>query len=239
MKKNKFKVSIVLSIVDMSSIKVKVSVDELNIGKVKTGQKATVKFDAIKDKTFEGTVETIAEIGTTANNVTTYNVVEAVKDPAGIKLGMNANITISVESKDNVIAVPDEAVMSNNNQKFVRMATTDTSTSGSNSQASSDKQTQANSQVQNGNGTNNKQASTSGTNSKVVAIKTGLETENYIEITEGLQEGDKVLVTLPQTSSTSNNKNNFGGLGDLGGDMGAQKPKAGQGGKPAPAAPKK
>jgi HlyD family secretion protein len=44
---------------------------------------------------------------------------------------------------------------------------------------------------------------------KLTAIKTGLETENYIEVTEGLTEGEKVLVQLPQTSSTAstNNKN--------------------------------
>lgn len=229
----------VLSIVDMSSMKVKVSVDELNIAKVKTGQKATVKFDAVKDKTYEGIVETIAETGTTSNNVTTYSVVVAVKDPAGIKLGMNANVTISVESKDNAIAVPSEAIITNNNQKFVRVETTDSSAASGNSQAPSDQQTQANSQGQSGNGTNNKQTNTSGTNSKLVAIKTGLEIDNYIEVTEGLQEGDKILVTLPKSSSiTNNNKNNLGGLSGFGGDMGGQRPQGNQGGNNAPTAPK-
>jgi HlyD family secretion protein len=34
-----------------------------------------------------------------------------------------------------------------------------------------------------------------------------METENYIEVIEGLTEGQKVLVQLPQTSSTTTNSN--------------------------------
>lgn len=61
----------VLTVVDMISIKVKVSVDELDIAKIKVGQKSDIKFDAIKNKSYEGDVEAIAETKTTTNNVTT------------------------------------------------------------------------------------------------------------------------------------------------------------------------
>lgn len=187
----------VLTIVDMSSMKVKVSVDELDIEKVKIGQKAEVKFDAIKDKAYEGIVETIAQTGTSSNNVTTYDVVVAVKDPTGIKLGMNANVTISVESKDSALVIPIGALVENNGQKFVRLDNIDSSV------ASNSGQTNLNAQ-----------------NSKLTAIKTGLETENYIEITDGLKEGDKVQIKVTQSNSTnSNNKNNANGglVGDMGG----------------------
>lgn len=188
----------VLTIVDMSSMKVKVSVDELDIGKVKVGQKADVKFDAIKDKTYEGTVETIAQAGTSSNNVTTYDVVVALKDPTGIKLGMNANVTISVESKDNALVIPTEALVESNGQKFVRVVSTDSTTASNTSETNSS--------------TQNNQSS------KLTDIKTGLENENYIEVTEGLKEGDKVQIKLTQSSSSSSNKNNT--AGGSGGNMG-------------------
>lgn len=206
----------VLTVVDMNSIKVKVSVDELDIGKIKAGQKATIKFDALKDKSFEGSVETIAQTGTTSNNVTTYDVVVAVSNPAGIKLGMNANVTIDVESKENALVIPAEALVENNGQKFVRVEATNSTTNSTNNntQNSSNQQTSNN---QNGTARNNAQVSSS--NSKLVAIKTGLETENYIEVTEGLTEGQKVLIKMPSTSSNTNN-NNKNNLGGFGGNMG-------------------
>lgn len=237
----------VLTIVDMSSLKIKVSVDELDIAKVKQGQKAEIKFDAIKDKTFEGSVETIAQTGTTSNNVTTYDVIVAIKDPAGIKLGMNANVNILVDSKENALAIPAEALVERNGNKYVMVESTDGSASNANTnqnaQAPSESNTQApggNSQRQSGNGqnsnrqngnrqngqrTNNAQGGNAanfagqGTpaNGKLVQIKTGLENANYIEVTEGLTEGQKILITLPQTNSTTNNKNNVGGFGGFSG----------------------
>jgi len=243
----------VLTIVDTSSMKVKVSVDELDIEKIKQGQKAEVKFDAIKDKTYEGSVETIAQTGTTSNNVTTYDVVVAIKDPAGIKLGMNANVNIQVESKDNALVIPSEAIIDRNGNKFVMVANSDNSSAnpnGTNNAAQSNNQqnqsnnTQAsangNGQVrsrsgQNGQGARNGAyggAAYSGT-SKQVQIKTGMENENYVEVTEGLTEGEKVLVQLPQASSTTNsnnNRNNLGGFGAGGfggGNMGVQRNQGG------------
>ncbi|MFL0266704.1 efflux RND transporter periplasmic adaptor subunit [Candidatus Clostridium radicumherbarum] len=200
----------VLTIVDMSSMKVKVAVDELDIGKVKASQAATIKFDAIKDKSFDGTVETIAQTGTSSNNVTTYDVVVAIKNPTGIKLGMNANVTISVESKDNALVIPADALVENNGQKFVRLINSSSSAAVNNSNANSSSQ---NSQ-----------------SSNLTSIKTGLETENYIEVTDGLKEGDKVQIKLTQASS-SNSSNKGNAAGGFGGDMGGfGGPQGGNGG---------
>jgi HlyD family secretion protein len=187
----------VLTIVDMSSMKIKVSVDELDIGKIKIGQKSVIKFDALKDKSFEGAVEAIAETGTTSNNVTTYEVIVSIKDPSGIKLGMNANVNILVESKENALVIPAAALVEKNGEKFVKVESSDNSSS-------------------------------------LVAIKTGIENENYIEITEGLKEGDKIQIQVSQSSSSSsnNNKNNMnGGFG--GPEMGGTPPQGVQQGGPS------
>jgi HlyD family secretion protein len=234
----------VLTIVDMSTIKIKVSVDELDIEKVKLAQKAQVKFGAIKDKTYEGTVETIAQIGTTQNNVTNYDVIVSITNPEGIKLGMNGNVTIQVESKENALVIPAEALVESNGKKFVRVESTESSTTGTGTQANkaqnsnttapaanaqapaansqgqnNNRQTTSNSQgARNAQGTRNTQtgnfAQTAASTGKLVEIKTGMENENYIEVIEGLTEGQKVLITLPQTSATTNaNRNNMGGFG--------------------------
>lgn len=224
----------ILTIEDMSSIKIKVSVDELDIKKIKAGQTAQIKFDAIEDKTYEGSVETISQTGNTSNNVTTYDVVVSVKSPAGIMLGMNANVTIQVESKENALVIPAEALIESNGQKFVRVQSSDsTSSENAGQSTNSTSQNSANSSQNQSSGKSSSVQNTSG--SRLVTVKTGLETENYIEITEGLSEGETVLVTLPQTSSTTNNNKNsmngnFGGGMDrsFGGNMsGGQMPQGG------------
>jgi HlyD family secretion protein len=220
----------VLTIMDPASTKVKVAIDELDIEKVKVGQKAEVKFEAIKGKTYEGTVENIAIMGKSSNSVTTYDVVIGIKEPSGIRFGMNANVNILVESKENALVIPVEALVESNGRKFVRVQgnnaannidsqanrngeKTQDNSSGSNTtsqgQNLNNRQQRANRQVQAGTG------SFTGMG-RLVEIKTGLENENFIEVIEGVTEGQSLIVELPQTSTTNNNNNNRNGLGGLG-----------------------
>lgn len=235
----------IFTVVDPSSMKIKVSVDELDIGKVKLGQKAEIKFDSIKDKNYEGTVDEISQLGTTTNNVTTYDVILTIKDPINIKIGMNANVNILVESKDNALAIQAEALMERNGNKYVMVSNSDGSgnnassaqnsgktqetqgeqastqnSSGTNSQgASKNSQGQGmNAQGRRANGTGTNFSTTGG--GKLVQIKTGLENENYIEVLEGLTEGEKILVALPQNNASNSTTNRNGFSGGFGGNMG-------------------
>jgi len=188
-----------LTVTDMSTMKVKVSVDELDISSVAVGQKATIKFDALADKTFIGIVESAAQTGTTTDNTTTYDVIVSISNPTGIRLGMNANVTIAVKSKDNAIVIPEEALVESNNKKYVRVQ----STTSSDSQQS------------------NNEASSADSNSKLVEITTGIETEDYIEVTKGVTAGQAILVQLPSSSSSTTTQR---GMGGQGGSMGGQMP---------------
>ncbi|GIM27357.1 hemolysin D [Clostridium polyendosporum] len=230
----------IVSIVDPSSMKIKVAVDELDIAKVKEGQKAEVKFDAIKDKIYDGTVESIAQLGTSTNNVTTYDVVVAIANPTDIKIGMNANVNILVDSKDDALTIPSEALIDRNGNKYVMIQNSESNSSNSNTgNSSSDKrnayQNNQNTSTQNGQSIGgNSQGSRNGGNmqgyaggtstgtGKLVQVKTGLENENYVEIVEGITENQKVLINLPVSTSTTNtnNRNSLGG-GLGGGNFGA------------------
>lgn len=235
--------SSILTIIDTNSFKVKVAVDELDIQKVKAGQKAEIKLGAIADKVYEGTVEEIALTGTTSNNVTTYDVVVAISNPENVKLGMNANVSILVESKENILVIPAEALVERNGGKFVMVADSTNTSNSSSQQANTEaggnggKQTQNNNQstgnsqgmtangrqgVNSGNRTANAGVATA-SGGKLVAIKTGIENQNYIEVTEGLTEGQQILVSLPQTSTSTNQstRNTFStGVGGFGGGAG-------------------
>lgn len=178
-----------LTVSDMSTMKVNVAVDELDISTVKIGQKATIKFDALPDKTYTGTVELVSQTGVTTNNTTTYDVVVSVSDPTGIRLGMNANVIIAIQSYDNAIVIPSEALIETNNKKFVRVQDTANTDSGQK------------------NGT---AATEEG--SKLVEITTGIETEDYIEVTKGVTQGQAVLIQLASSSSSTNTQGGMGGF---------------------------
>lgn len=215
----------IITVVDPTSMKVKVSVDELNISKVKVGQKSEIKFDALKDKTYEGTVESVAQIGTTSNNSTTYDVVVSISNPTDIKIGMNANVNILVESKDNAITVPKEALVEKNEKKYVMVASSSSANSSTENAATS-----TNSQKQNTNNISRNMSAGTSSNGRLVEVTVGIENDNYVEILEGVEEGTTILISLPSTSTstTTNNKNSLSGFGtNFGGTSGGTRPQGG------------
>jgi len=96
----------IATITDPSQLQVVAAVDELDISQVQVGQKAVITLNALPDKSFEGSVVKIADIGNSTNNVTTYDVTVAVNNPENIKIGMSANVQIQVASKENVLLLP-------------------------------------------------------------------------------------------------------------------------------------
>lgn len=100
-------------IYDMSTLKVQLSVDESDIQDIQTGQKVTITADAVEG-TFEGTVEKVGVNGTSENGVTTYPVDIVISDYGDLLPGMNVDCVITVESSENVLAIPIESLQRGN-----------------------------------------------------------------------------------------------------------------------------
>lgn len=96
-----------------------VSVDELDINSVKTGQEAQITFDAIEDKEFTGKVTKIGNTASVNGGVAKYTVSLSVPKDDQMKQGMNASATITIESRENVITVPVSALQEKGNKTFV------------------------------------------------------------------------------------------------------------------------
>lgn len=101
-------------IYDMSSLTFNMSVDELDISKVKAGQKVQVTADAFPGQTFGGTVTKVSLEGTSSNGVTNYPVTVTLNKPGSILPGMNVDGVIILDSARNVLAVPADALMRGN-----------------------------------------------------------------------------------------------------------------------------
>lgn len=184
-------------------------VDELDIPKISIGQTVSIKVNALPDQTFSGAVTAIANEGTSTNGVSTFDVTIHIDKPTGLKVGMSTESSILTASKDNALFVPVDAVHTMNGQKFVMVTSAD-----------QNNQTNRNNQ----NNQNNK-GNQWGANSRKF-VKTGLANEDYVEITEGLTEGETVrLPNLVIGNSSTNAKmmqGGFGGFGGLGGGMNRQ-----------------
>ncbi|CUU11137.1 HlyD family secretion protein [Armatimonadetes bacterium GBS] len=100
-----------LQIADTSRMYVEVSVDEADIGNVKIGQPVTIRIDAYPREKFRGKVSRIDPQAVVEQNVTVVKVrVEIEKPDPRLKPGLNASCEFLVARKEDVLAVPNEAV---------------------------------------------------------------------------------------------------------------------------------
>lgn len=114
--------STVLVLGDFSQLAVTTTVNEVDITKIKAGQKATITIDAFPDKTFVGTIESVDSIGTSSSGVVTYTALIAFESaPNTILAGMTASATIQTQRHDAVLVVPNSAIITSNGQTLARI----------------------------------------------------------------------------------------------------------------------
>jgi HlyD family secretion protein len=118
-----------MTIADMSQINVEVNVDETEINNVQVGQEAKVKVDALGDKEIKAVVTqknplAVSKSDTTGGLSNRVNVQEAKEFKVTLELkdlpedvqnalrpGMSSTTTITTNTKNNVLAVPLEAIV--------------------------------------------------------------------------------------------------------------------------------
>ncbi|PGS51211.1 efflux RND transporter periplasmic adaptor subunit [Bacillus sp. AFS041924] len=106
-----------------SSLETTISVDELDIPKVKVGQSVKITASAFEGETFDGTVMKVSNEGTSTNGVSTFDVTIKIKNPKSLKIGMSTEASILIQSKENALYVPVEAVYKNGDEKYVLVPT--------------------------------------------------------------------------------------------------------------------
>jgi RND family efflux transporter MFP subunit len=116
--------SSVVTIADLSDLRVIGQIDEAQVGEVRAGQDVTVRVDAFSDRTFTGRVERVSPLGETTSNVVTFDVEIAVtdKDASLLRSGMSADLEIVTTRHENVVLVPITAVQGQGGRQFVTMA---------------------------------------------------------------------------------------------------------------------
>jgi HlyD family secretion protein len=96
---------------DLSRMQVLASVDEADVGRIKTGQDVTFRVDSFPERTFRGRVEQVRLQPTVAQNVVTYSAVISVDNPGQILMpGMTATVTVVSQQREDVVRVPAAAL---------------------------------------------------------------------------------------------------------------------------------
>ena len=99
--------SIIMTMADLSKVRVRALVDEIDVGKVEIGQKVSIKVAAYRDKEFIGTVSKIEPKAYIQQNVTTFPVLIDINNEQNLLLiGMNTDVVIEILKKDVVLSVP-------------------------------------------------------------------------------------------------------------------------------------
>jgi multidrug efflux pump subunit AcrA (membrane-fusion protein) len=107
---------------DLSTMKARVQVNEVDLKNVKVGQKATVGIDAVPDLKMTGKVETIAPVGVSTNNVVTYDVdISFDVQDARIKPLMTLTADITTQDVPNALTVPNAALKTNSGRAYVEI----------------------------------------------------------------------------------------------------------------------
>jgi macrolide-specific efflux system membrane fusion protein len=101
-----------VTIIDLDRLEVWAYVDETDIGRVEVGQRAAFTVDTYVDIEFEGMVTAIRPMAEIQDAVVNYVTVIEIVDGHGkiLRPEMTTTVNILLESRENVIAIPNAAV---------------------------------------------------------------------------------------------------------------------------------
>ncbi len=96
---------------DLTQMQVIANIDQADIGLVEQAKSVKFSVDAFPGKEFDGKIEEMRLNPVNVQNVVTYNVVIDVANPEqALKPGMTANLTITIDERNNVLKVPNSAL---------------------------------------------------------------------------------------------------------------------------------
>ena len=187
-------------IYDLEYLEMTLNIDELDISSISVGQIVTVTAEAVSGKVFQGEVTRVSVAGSTSNGTTVYPVTVRIDDTDGLLPGMNVDAEIVLSKAENVLSVPNEAVLRGNVVLI---------TNNSPSAANAIDREAPDSYV-------------------YVTVVPGVSDDDYTEIQSGLQDGD-VVAYVSVTNNVNPWVQMMGGNGG-GMSGGGSRPSMGSGG---------
>ena len=105
-----------------------INIGEDKIDKVTSGQEVDIVVSYDETKEYKGTISKINAIGTRGNGTTNFAAIASMKNDGNLKLGMSATCTITLDKHEDLICLPIEAIMIEDEKKFVNLINEDGTT---------------------------------------------------------------------------------------------------------------
>jgi HlyD family secretion protein len=182
---SQFQGDVILVVSDLSDMEAQVNVDENDIVSVAIGQEAEIEVDALPEQPLKGVVREIANSANLAGSGTSDQKTEfeikigIVDPPETLRPGMTASADVFTKTNENALSVPIEAVVVRTVDQLV-MEGEGRKEAESRYTADRDGFVEIVFCIESG---------------KAIAkqVKTGIQSDELIEILDGLKEGDEVV----------------------------------------------
>ncbi|HMM11129.1 MAG TPA: efflux RND transporter periplasmic adaptor subunit [Bacteroidales bacterium] len=188
----------IMRLANLSNMEVRVEVSENDIPRVKINDTCIIEVDAYLGRKFKGYITEIAtsalSSGLSVDQVTNFEVKvmmlkesyadlinpsDKIKSP--FRPGMTATVDIQTRRAENVLTVPIQAVTTRDDTTALQKQARASIAAESKKQSAANKALQEYVFVADDN------------TARIKAIKTGIQDNSYIEVLEGLNEGDEVI----------------------------------------------
>lgn len=153
-----------VKVVDKSSYKIELLVNENDIIDLKAGQPAKIVYSAISiDDEYKGEVESVFPDAVADSAAVSYKVIIKPSEfPDQLKLGMSASVEITTARAENVLSIPESFLVEKEDNIYLKFLTWD----------------------------NEEKTSYQITEKEVMV---GLRTDEYVEIKDGASEGNEIV----------------------------------------------
>ncbi len=210
-----FSPTVIMTVADLSVMECEIMVDETDIRNVKLGQSAEVRVDALEGIKIQGEVTEIgasavvrgstaaatqqsSSAGNTGNQAKDFKVTITLKDPPPtLRPGVNATADITTARRENVLAIPIQAVVVRELDKDGKIVDPDAAPSPQEQQSNTNVEARK-AKVKEADGVFLVQKD------KAVfkPVKTGVMGDTDIEVLEGVAEGEEIVTGSFKTLRT-------------------------------------
>ncbi len=119
-------VPVAIKMMNVNPLHVNLKLSENDVVKVQMNQAVKLTTDSLKDWQTDGKISYIAPSGESTSGVVTFIVrVDFVTTDPRVKVGMTANLDIVTAHKDNVLVVPNTALLPKGNARIVQVVSAD------------------------------------------------------------------------------------------------------------------
>jgi HlyD family secretion protein len=112
--------TVLMTVADVDTMIIKAGINEVDIGKIRTGQPVRVTLDAYPKVKFAGTIDRIAPAARVEDKVKVFDVEIGIdRQGAELRTGMTANVDVVGEKRQGVLTVPVEAIFKKDDAEVV------------------------------------------------------------------------------------------------------------------------